>query len=360
MSTDAGYGNPLPPELAEVRPNEHLPWEVLASYLLPILGVDGPMTVLQFPNGSANLTYQLTFGERKFVLRRPPFGTIAPGAHDMKREHRVLSKLWREYDRAPRGYVFCDDHDVVGSDFVVSEYRSGVVIWAAVHPSMTQSDAARQLGLATVTALAELHLVDPAACDLSDLGRPDGFVERQLSGWKKRWDLVATPNFDPLISRGFDELTRQLPVSGPPTLLHNDFKMDNCQFALGDPSRVVSVFDWDMATLGDPLIDFGIFLNYWPDPSDTEADRALFYPGMDTMGLPPRAELIAQYGDVMGKDVSHVSWYEAFACWKTCVVLQQLHQRWVRGESTDERMASRGDNIEMLARRALRLLGASG
>lgn len=352
-------GNPLPQELAEVRPNEHLPWDMLSAYLRPILNVDGPMTVLQFPNGAANLTYQLTFGDRKFVLRRPPFGTIAPGAHDMKREHRVLSKLWQEYDRAPRAYVFCDDHDVVGSDFVVSEYRAGVVIWTAVHPSMSQPDAPRQLGLATVTALAELHLVDPGACDLSDLGRPDGFVARQLSGWKRRWDLVATPNFDPLISRGFDKLTRQLPVSGAPTLLHNDFKMDNCQFADGDPSRVVSVFDWDMATLGDPLIDFGTFLNYWPDPSDTEADHALFHPGMDTMGLAPRADLIARYGQVVGKDVSNVSWYEAFACWKTCVVLQQLYQRWVRGESTDERMATKGDNIEMLARRALRLLGTT-
>lgn len=355
--TDAGYGDPLPPELAEVRPNEHLDWDRLGAYLRPLLEVGGPMTVLQFPNGSANLTYQLSFGDRKFVLRRPPFGTIAPGAHDMKREHRVLSRLWKEYDRAPRAYVFCDDRSIVGSDFVVSEYRPGVVVWAAVHPSMTQADAPQQLGLATVTALAELHLVDPAACELADLGKPDGFVERQLSGWKKRWDLVATPNFDPVMTRGFELLTARMPVSRAATILHNDFKMDNCQFTAGDPGRVVSVFDWDMATLGDPLVDLGIFLNYWPDPSDTDEDRALFYTGMDLMGLPPRAALVERYCEVTGADVDQVSWYEAFACWKTCVVLQQLHQRYVRGETTDERMASRGDNITMLANRALRILG---
>ena len=155
------------------------------------------MSVLQFPNGSANLTYLLTFGERRFVLRRPPFGVIAPGAHDMTREYRVLSRLWQQYDRAPRAFVLCEDHDVVGADFVVSEYRSGEVVWASLPPSMADlPDAASRIGLATVDALADLHLADPAACGLADLGRPDGFLDRQLAGWRKRWDLVATPEHD--------------------------------------------------------------------------------------------------------------------------------------------------------------------
>ena len=145
---------------------------------------------MQFPNGSANLTYLLTFtaadgGEQQFVLRRPPFGVVAPGAHDMAREFRVLSRLWRAYDRAPRAYVFCDDHDVVGADFVVSEYRSGEVVWAQLPSSMAKlPDAGRRIGLATIDALADLHLVDPAACDLTELGRPAGYVERQLRGWR--------------------------------------------------------------------------------------------------------------------------------------------------------------------------------
>ena len=130
------FSDGIPPEVAPVRPGEELPWERLKTYVSPLLGVTGPMTVMQFPNGSANLTYLLTFGNQQFVLRRPPFGAIAPGAHDMKREYRVLSRLWREFDRAPRAYVFCDDHDVVGSDFVVSEYRRGEVVWATLPPSM--------------------------------------------------------------------------------------------------------------------------------------------------------------------------------------------------------------------------------
>ena len=140
------------------------------------------MEVLQFPNGSANLTYFVRFGDRRFVVRRPPFGQLAPGAHDMKREFRTLSRLWRAYAPAPRAFAFCDDHDVVGSDFLVIDYRPGVVVWGAIPPSMAQhADVGRRVGLAVVDALADLHLVDPAAVDLADLGRPDGFLERQVA-----------------------------------------------------------------------------------------------------------------------------------------------------------------------------------
>jgi aminoglycoside phosphotransferase (APT) family kinase protein len=348
-------------EFAPVRPGEELDWGRLAPYLVPRLrdaGLDvaAPMTVAQFPNGSANLTYLLSFGATRVVFRRPPFGTIAPGAHDMRREHRVLSSLWSAYDRAPRAYLFCDDHDVVGSDFLVSEYRSGVVVWGAVPASMTAvPGAGARIGFATVDALADLHLVDPSSCGLGELGRPAGYLERQLAGWRTRWELVATPEVDSTMSAAGNLLARTLPASPPATILHNDFKPDNCQFAEGDPDRVVSVFDWDQATLGDPLADLGLLLNYWPDPSDTEDDHALFVPGLETLGLPPRASVVERYAARAGADLEAISWYEAFACWKTAVVCQQLYQRYVRGESTDERMVSRGESVAPLAARALRI-----
>jgi len=347
----------VPIEVAPVRAGEELPWDRLAAYLAPLLDVEDDLTVMQFPNGSANLTYLLDFGGRRFVLRRPPFGVVAPGAHDMKREFRVLSRLWREYDRAPRAFVLCDDHDVVGSDFVVSEYRSGEVVWANVPPSMAdQPDAGDRLGLATVDALADLHLADPAACDLADLGRPDGFIQRQLAGWRGRWELVATPDHDPAMSSALAALERAIPTASRATFLHNDFKLDNCQFSHGQPDRVTSVFDWDMATLGDPFVDLGTLLNYWPDPTDTPDDRALHVPGMERLGLPPRTTVVGRYAERTGYDVDAVAWYEAFACWRVAVICQQLHQRFIRGESTDARMASRGDNVGMLARRAGRLM----
>ena len=358
MSGSETYASGIPPEVAPVRPGEDLPWDQLSDYLRPHLDVTGEMTVLQFPNGSANLTYLLSFGTDSFVLRRPPFGTIAPGAHDMKREYRVLSRLWECYDRAPRAFVFCDDHSVVGSDFVVSEYRRGEVVWAALPMSMREHpDAGRRIGFATVDALADLHLVDPGACGLETLGRLEGYLERQLTGWRSRWDLVATPDHDPVMSRVGSELARRLPASRAAAILHNDFKTDNCQFRPGEPDRVTAVFDWDMATWGDPLADFGTLLNYWPDPSDTPHDRALHVEGMEAFGFPTRAEIVNQYATRTGFDLGEIAWYEAFACWRTCVILQQLHQRYVRGESTDERMASRGQHIAMLAARAERILG---
>jgi aminoglycoside phosphotransferase (APT) family kinase protein len=357
------FATGLPPEVAPVRPGEELDWAALSAYLIEHLDVSGELTVLQFPNGSANLTYLLSFaaangGGQQFVLRRPPFGIVAPGAHDMKREFRVLSQLWEVYDRAPRAYLFCDDHDVVGADFVVSEYRCGEVVWAAIPPSMAAlPEAGRRIGFATIEALADLHLVDPASCGLSELGRPAGYVDRQLRGWRERWELVATPDHDAAMTAVAELLAAAVPVAPRATLLHNDFKPDNCQFNPGDPDRVSAVFDWDMATLGDPLVDLGTLMNYWPDASDTPDDRAFHIEGMERFGFPGRDEAVARYARLTGFDVGDIAWYEAFACWRTCVILQQLHQRYVRGESTDARMARRGDHIGMLARRAGRILG---
>jgi aminoglycoside phosphotransferase (APT) family kinase protein len=277
----------------------------------------------------------------------------------MKREHRVLSKLGTVFDRAPMSYLFCDDHDVVGSDFDVLEYRSGEVIWGALPPSMRDvPGAGAAIGLAVVDALADLHLVEPASCGLETLGRPEGYVRRQVDGWRTRWDLVATPDVDGVMAAVGDALSSTLPEPTRATLLHNDFKLDNCQFASGRPERVATVFDWDMATLGDPLVDFGTLLNYWPDPSDSEDDHAVVVPGDEKLDLPPRAAIIERYAARTAIDLDGLAWYEAFACWKTAVVLQQLHQRYVRGESTDERMAERGLLVPMLASRSQRLVSA--
>jgi aminoglycoside phosphotransferase (APT) family kinase protein len=356
MSENPGAG---PPETAAVRPGENLAWDRLAAYLrqqLPEL--EGDMEVLQFPNGSANLTYLVSFGGTRLVVRRPPFGIIAPGAHDMRREYRVLSKLWRVYPPAPRALLFCNDHDVIGADFLVSEYRAGQVIWSTVPPSMAHhQDVGRRVGLALMDNLADLHLIDPASCDLTDLGRPEGFAARQVSGWRQRWDLVAAESpYSELMHRVGDTLAATVPHNPVVSILHNDYKLDNCQFDPADPDHVHSVFDWDMATLGDPLVDLGTTLNYWPDPSDRPDDRAHSPAGQDALGLPTRAEILERYRQRSGFDLSSVGWYEAFATFKTAVVLQQLYMRWVRGESTDPRMAARGEGVGPLAERAERML----
>lgn len=349
-----------PNDAAQVRAGQDLDWPSIETYLREKLpDLVGPMEVLQFPNGSANLTYYLRFGDEPLVLRRPPFGRLAPGAHDMAREHRVLSRLWRSYPPAPRAYLYCADESIAGSAFFVMEYRAGVVIWDRVPAGMAHyGDAGRRVGMAVVRAMADLHGVDPASCGLGDLGHADGFVSRQVEGWTARWKLVAADPAIPAMDQAAAVLARTRPASQRATILHNDLKVDNCQFDPGDPDRVRSVFDWDMATLGDPLIDFGILLNYWPDPSDCDGDKGVYNSGMEKMGLPTHAEITDEYARQTGMDLAGISWYQAFAAWKTAVVLQQLYDRYLRGETADERMASRGERVGELAERSLRLLAA--
>ncbi len=347
-----------PPELAAVRPGEELDWDSLESYMkehVPELA--GPLTVLQFPSGAANLTYLLRFGDDELVLRRPPFGVVAPGAHDMRREFKVLSRLWRNFDRAPRAYVFCDDKDVIGADFVVMQRRHGEVIRSVIPRSMAQHrDVGRRISFALVDAMADMHLLDPAANDLSDLGKPDGFAARQVAGWKTRWDLVRPDDGPPLMDEVPVRLAASVPTATRVSIVHNDLKLDNCQFDPADPDRVQSIFDWDMTTLGEPLVDLGTLLNYWPDPTDPPEARRVSHEGLLHMGLPTRAEITARYAERTGIDLSSVGWYEAFAQWKTGVVIQQLHNRWKKGESTDPRMAVIADRLPVLAEGASTLL----
>jgi aminoglycoside phosphotransferase (APT) family kinase protein len=352
---------PDPAEVAPVRPGEDLDWPRAAAFLRQRLpGLDGDLSVLQFPNGSANLTYLLRFGGLPLVLRRPPFGRIAPGAHDMGREYRVLSRLWEAFPAAPRALLLCEDEAIIGARFFVMEFRPGVVIWNSVPPSMRHHpDVARRVGFAVVRALAGLHQVDYARVGLGDLGRPDGFVSRQLTGWRSRWEAVASGAADAVMTEVADALERTMPSPQRAAILHNDLKLDNCQFDPADPDQVHSVFDWDMATLGDPLVDVGTLLNYWPDPSDKPGDRGRYPAGQETLGLPSRAEILAVYATATGLDLTGIRWYQAFAAWKTAVVMQQLYDRYLRGETADQRMASRADQVPELAGRARRLLPGS-
>lgn len=333
------------PEVIEVRQGDELDWRTLESWLVAnVADLVGPMTVGQFPGGHANLTYCVSFGDRELVVRRPPHGDIAPGAHDMHREHRVLAGLAPVFDRAPLSLAFCDDASVIGAPFVVVERRNGVVVrdslpdaWAGIE------DVRRQISMALIDAMADLHSVDPASAGLATLGRPDGFVDRQLSGWARRWEAVVGHSDD------FNAVHQLLVSSQPATLahciVHNDFKLDNCMFSVDHPGRVSTILDWDMATLGDPLIELGTLLSYWP-ASDSNMSRSPTI-GLDMAGFPDRDELIERYR-WRGFDVEAVDWYEAFGLWKLAVVLKQLHGR----QSSDDRSADFGDRADDLLRAA--------
>lgn len=348
-------------DAAPVREGEQLDWPALERYLrsrMPELA--GTFEVLQFPHGSANLTYRVRLGEQLLVVRRPPFGLLAPGAHDMKREYTALAALSTHFDRAPRPYLYCDDVSVIGTPFIVVEHREGVVVRDRLPAAMARHERVGwRIGLAIVDALAELHLLDPVAVGLGELGRPAGFAQRQLSSWRKRWDLVDAGRLPTMADTG-RRLTEAGPfdpagVVGRVAIVHNDYKTDNCQFAAGDPHRVTSIFDWDMATIGDPLFDLGTLLSYWPDPDDSPHDRAMYPDGLEAIGMPPRQEIRRRYAERTGFDLGAIGWYEAFATWRITIAIEQLYQRHVRGESRDERMVRLGARAPELAARAARL-----
>lgn len=354
------------PETATVRSGEDLDWVAIEEFLRAALPSEltgtGEFRVSQFPNGSANLTYLIAFGDTELVLRRPPFGTIAPGAHDMQREYKVLSRLWRTFDKAPRAYVLCEDRQVASADFFVMQRRQGEVIRGVIPPTMRRHDhVGHRVGLALVDAMAELHLLDPGAAGLGDLGRPEGFMARQVGGWKKRWDLVADAAYDESMADLHARLDATVPDAQRVSLVHNDIKLDNAMFDPADPDQIVAFFDWDMTTLGDPLADLGTLLNYWPDPLDPDAsepgaNQRASHDGMAAMGLPSRAEITERYGARTGLDVSQAAWYDAFAQWKTAVVVQQLHHRWKMGHSSNERHETIAERLPSLIDSARALL----
>jgi aminoglycoside phosphotransferase (APT) family kinase protein len=346
-------------EPGPVRSGAELPWDDIASYVRQhIDDVEGPMEVGQFTAGAANLTYLLRFGGVELVLRRPPFGRIPPGAHDMVREHRVLSQLWRHFRPAPRAWLLCRDHSVAGADFVVMERRRGEVIRDHVPESMARhDDVVSRVCVAVVDSMAQLHLLNPDKVGLGELGRPEGFVERQLGGWRRRWELAITDDTATnAMTRVHERLARDVPNAQRVSILHNDLRVDNCQFRPDDPDRVAAMFDWDMATLGDPLVDLATMLSYWPEPTDPPTRRR-GVAGFGKLRPPSREEVTHRYAEASGLDLERVKWYEAFALWKTGVVYQQIYQRYAAGKSTDSRAVVMAERVPALADEALELLG---
>ena len=349
-------------ELIDERPDEHLDTTRLEPYLRANLpGAEGSLSVRQFGGGKANLTYLLRFAENEFVLRRPPLGPIPPGAHDMRREHRVLSGLHRRFPLAPHSLLLCEDESIVGAVFQIIERRHGFVIRDDIPELFTnQPELNRRIGFALVDALADLHLVPPAAVGLGDLGRPEGYVERQLQGWVKRWQAAqggpeaadAENGMAPVL----DWLGRTLPQSGAAALLHNDYRLDNCLLDTADPTKIVAVMDWDMCTQGDPLADLGYVLNYWVEPGDPVEWREIAAMPTWRDGFPSRAAAAQRYAASTGFDVAAVGWHQVFAAFKLAVIIQQIYIRWVRGQTQDLRFRSYGRRVLGLAAKARELI----
>jgi aminoglycoside phosphotransferase (APT) family kinase protein len=344
----------------EVRPTEQLDWTALASYLrwhLPDLHIKGldlsaEMEVAQFPGGHSNLTYLVRFGGAEIVIRRPPLGPVPPKAHDVAREYRWLAALHPVFDLAPRPYLLCEDPGVIGSVFYAMERRRGIVVRheeplrLADHPEQR-----RLVSTVLVDTLVELQAIDVSAPPLADLGKPQGFVERQVRGWTERWERARTTDVPEMEALAEWLAAHVPPDTAEPAVVHGDFKLDNVLLDPLDYGHVVAVFDWEMSALGDPLVDLGILLAYWT-PSAPPGQLDALTTVTDRPGWFTREEIIDRYGVRSGRDLSNIRFYELFALFKIAVVIQQIFYRYTRGQTDDPRFATFGDRVMYLARQA--------
>lgn len=319
------------------RPGEEIDARVLAEYLRGKLeGVESGVSIEQFPGGHSNLTYLLRAGDREYVLRRPPLGPVAPKAHDMAREYNVLRAVHPVFRPAPRAFLLCEDPAVIGAIFFIMERRHGVVLRREIPPEYGSAPGfGQRVSQGFVDCLAALHKVE---IDKIFLGKPAGFLERQVRGWADRWERSQTEEI-PAMTSLIRWLGNRMPVSGAPTLVHNDYKLDNLMLDAADPGRVEAVLDWEMTTVGDPLVDLGCTLCYWAQADDPEGRRDAISDLTAHPGWYTRAQVVDEYARQTGRDISLAPYYEVFGIFKVAVVLQQIYFRYKRGQTKDERFA---------------------
>lgn len=346
-----------------VRKGEELDLERLEVFLSDRLsGYRGGLEVRQFRAGYSNLTYLLCAdfeeGPRQLVLRRPPFGSSVKTAHDMGREFRILSGLSPVWPKVPQPLAFCETTDVLGAPFYVMEKLEGVILRGRL-PEGLEPEPALMAGVAGafVESLAELHAIVPEAAGLADLGLPDGYVRRQVDGWGDRW-LKARTDDVPDMDFVAAWLESHQPGETGVALIHNDFKYDNIVLSADDWTHVIGVLDWEMATLGDPLMDLGTTLGYWLEPGDPPEVRALALSPTLLPGNPDRTRLVELYATASGRSVGHLDFYFAYGLFKIAVIIQQIYYRYRKGMTADPRFGGLGTGViayAALARRVVEL-----
>ncbi len=348
----------------DVRSGEELDVAKLGAYLretLPELIGDRTLEVSQFPGGHSNLTYLVRAGELDFVLRRPPFGSKVKSAHDMGREYKVLSCLHRHYPLAPEPLAHCTDDSVMGAEFYVMRRVEGIILRKEMPAGLDLSAAqVHALHERFVDNYAALHALDYKAIGLGDLGRPQGYVRRQVEGWTRRYAGSKTDDI-PAVERVAAWLNERIPVvpgvsgesgesgeSGA-SLIHNDYKLDNLVLNPDDPTEIVGVLDWEMSTVGDPLMDLGTTLSYWVTADDSDEMQMIRMGPTHVPGGFDRRGVAERYAEKSGRDLSNLAYYYVFGLFKTAVVLQQIYYRYKQGLTQDPRFAVFIEAVKVLS-----------
>ena len=327
----------------------------LAAHLATVgLRLDDGVEIRQFATGLANINYRLSVDGRPVVLRRPPTGDLPPGAHDMKREHHILSRLYRVHPLAPRSLHLCEDTTVLGAPFQIIEYRPGLVIKGDDKSKLDGTpERCAALGKMLIATLVSIHRVDVNAIGLGDFGRPEGFIERAIKGWRTRAErLQPVASTAALAAEIGNWLAAQPLAQRAPTLLHSDFKLDNL---ILDPQTLEprAIVDWDMGTRGDPLFDLATLLSYWTEPGDPECMHRLAQMPTTAPGFPNRNDVVASYAAMTGIDVSDFPVLRVLAMYKLAVVFLQLHALYGRGPDADPRytdFARLGEDLFLFTR----------
>lgn len=340
------------PDTAPIRAGEELPAGRLREYLSGrIEGVEEGIAIEQFPGGHSNLTYLVAAGGKEYVLRRAPHGPVPPRAHDMARECRVLQAVHPYFPPAPKPYLLCEDSSVIGAVFFLMERRRGVVLRSRIPTNWAANpDLPRLVSKAFLECLVQLHSVEVTRTGLIAMGKPDGFVGRQVRGWSERWLRARTEEM-PRMERVIEYLRANLPPEAPPALVHNDFKLDNLMLRADGPGTVEAVLDWEMATVGDPLVDIGLTLCYWDPPDEDVRDGPVTCltrgPGWMT-----GEELAGQWAERTKRSTATLRYHEILGIFKLAVIVQQIYFRWFRGQTGDERFASFHRRVKLLVEAA--------
>lgn len=327
--------------------------ENLRRYLAQYFpGEDAPLDVERISGGHSNETFFIRRGAREWVLRRPPRGPLLPTAHDVLREYRVLYALNTTNVPTPRVLLACEDAAVIGAPFYLMERVPGIVIREELPSYGADAAGRRAISKALIDALVALHSADWQAIGLANLGKPEGYLERQLRRWTGQLDRSRQrplPDLDAVTTW----LTEHLPVSGPATIVHGDYRIDNAIYASDEP-RVAAIVDWEMATIGDPLADLGYLLSSWREPGDSQSVIMSRLVQVTTLpGFLSRAEIAAYYAEQTGRPVRDLAFYEALAIWKLAILLEGSYARHRAGTTDDPFFATLDQGVPSLARQAL-------
>ena len=322
----------------KVRDGEALNEEALRSYLQNALGeTSGDLKVQQFPSGFSNLTYLINFANTNYVLRRPPFGANIKSGHDMSREYKILSALEGNYGKAPKPILFCEDLGVLEAPFYLMERVEGTILRASTPKELMPSEAQfKSLSSNLVDTLVELHQLDYKAIGLGELGNPEGYVERQVVGWSKRYQKAKTQDH-PEMEKTAAWLNANMPQQTGVGLVHNDFKYDNLVLTPDDELNVKAVLDWEMTTIGDPLMDLGTTLGYWIHHTDPDILASNQLNLTTQLGNPTRGEVVEMYAKKSGIPIDNIVFYFVFGVFKIAVIVQQIYYRYSKGYTQDPR-----------------------